>query len=118
LNKVFVLIEIMSNNSDNSGQKAKSEEEDELMADEGTSYLQEMNKLKKTSTKLPELPIVIKPIKNKGFELKEEIGKGQFSTVYRAIWTGKPGVDIACKQTSTKTGKQIVWTQSWLSLRN
>lgn len=89
----------MSNDSNNSniGQKAKSQEEDEL-AEEGTSYLQEMNKLKKTSTKLPELPIVIKPIKNNGFDLKEEIGKGQFSTVYRATWTQKPDVDIACKR--------------------
>ncbi|XP_054157381.1 testis-specific serine/threonine-protein kinase 1-like [Oppia nitens] len=36
-------------------------------------------------------------IKNKGYQLKELMGRGHYSLVYRCLWDRSPKMDIACK---------------------
>lgn len=45
-------------------------------------------------------PLLYRFIRNQGFELLEKIGKGHYSTVYRAKWSERPDQQLACKRIS------------------
>ena len=71
------------------------EEEDE--EDDNLTYDQQMRK--HFSGRSP-APLIYKFICDQGFQLGEEIGKGSYSTVYKATWTELPNVELACKRIS------------------